>query len=64
MVQVYCQEFMWRVLRPEAGSRMMTVMDLGGMSLRRITGKDTLDVIRATSEVRPIFTSQSHMLCG
>jgi hypothetical protein len=56
----YMQEFMWRVLVPEGGreggreggeGKMVTVMDLGGMSLRRLGSLDTSELIKATSNV-------------
>jgi len=58
----YMQEFMWRVLRPEGGGgregrgeggegRMVTVMDLAGMSLRRLGSSNTSELIKATSNV-------------
>lgn len=48
----YLQEFMWEVLtegHPEG--RCLTVMDLGGMCLPRLTSSDTAELIRTSSGV-------------
>ena len=48
----YLQEYMWEVLTAgQADARCITVMDLGGMSLRRLSSPDTAELIKATSAV-------------
>lgn len=48
----YMQEFMWEVLADgDHDARALTVMDVGGLSLRRLSHPDTAELIRTTSGV-------------